>query len=108
MKHIISTTIAAALFLGFLAVAQDAPKGRVNKRQENQGDRIKAGVNDGSLTEKEAKRLKAREGAVKAKEARDRADGKGFTNKEKAAIERQQDRISKDIYKQRNDKQVQK
>ena len=106
MKRIVTSVLAAAMLWGTVAVAQNAPKGRINKREENQQDRIKAGVKDGSLTAKEAARLKARTAAVKAKEARDRADGKGFTAKEKAGIERQQDRISKDIYKQRNDKQT--
>ena len=104
MKKIVVSVLAGAMLVGTLAVAQT--KGRVNQREENQQDRIKAGVKDGSLTAKEAARLKARTAAVKAKEARDRADGKGFTAKEKAGIERQQDRISKDIYKQRNDKQT--
>ena len=107
MKRIIFSLVAGALVLG-TAAAQDQAKGVINQRQENQQDRIKAGVKDGSLTVKEAAQLKAREAAVKAKEARDRRDGGGFTAKEKARITKQQNRISKDIAKQRKDKQVRK
>jgi hypothetical protein len=106
MKPRILSGVVLAMFVGTLALAQE-PKGVINKRQENQKARIKAGREDGSLTNKEAARLRAREAAIEAKEARDRADGKGFTAREKASITKAQNKLSKDISKQRNDKQTQ-
>ena len=103
MKKLLRTSLVAGLLLG-TAFGQD--KGRVNQREENQKARIRQGVKDGSLNNKEAARLGAREAAIEAKEARDRADGKGFTAKEKARTENRQDRVSKDIYKQRHDGQT--
>ncbi len=104
MKRWIASILAAGLLTAGLGVAQQ--KGRVNQRQENQKDRIKEGVKEGSLTPAEAARLRERERVIAAKEARDRADGKGFTAKEKAAAERRQDKASKAIYEQKHDAQT--
>lgn len=106
MKHFISTLIAGALFAGAIAVAQNEPKGEVNKREQNQKDRIKAGVQNGSLNNKEAARLRAREASIEAQEQRDRADGKGYTAKEKARTNKRLNNVSKDIYKQKHDAQT--
>ena len=103
MKTILGSFLAVGLLLG-TAFAQE--KGVINQREANEKARIKAGTKDGSLNTKEARRLKAREGSIEAQEARDRADGKGFTNREKAKIDRRQEKLSKDIYKQRHDDQV--
>jgi hypothetical protein len=102
----LSGLIAGALLLGTAAYAQNEPKGVVNKRQENQKDRIKAGVQDGSLTAKEAARLAAREKAIQAQEMRDRLDGRGYTAKEKARTNKRLSNVSKDIAKQRHDGQT--
>ena len=100
------TILVSLLALGLAASVFAQPKGRVNQRETNQKARIKEGVKDGSLNNKEAARLRTREGAIEAKEARDRADGKGFTAKEKAQAEHRQDKLSQDIYKQRHDGQT--
>ena len=103
MKQVFGAFLLAGLLL---TSAYGQEKGRVNKREANQKERIKEGREDGSLNNKEAARLRAREAAIEAKEAKDRADGKGFTNKEKARIEKRQDKLSEDIYKQRHDAQT--
>jgi len=86
------------------AVADAAKVKRVRKRKAVQKSRIKSGVKDGSLTKREAGRL-AREQKRISKMAKDAAaDGK-VTGKEKAILERNQDRASAHIVKERHDAQ---
>lgn len=105
MKFFMTTIIAGALLAG-TALAQDGPKGEVNKREQNQKDRINAGVQNGSLTDKEAHRLKAREASIEAQEQRDRADGRGYTAREKARTNKRLNQTSKAVYKQKHDGQT--
>ena len=60
-KHVLAVAAATMLAAG-AAYAQDTatpehPKGEVNRRLENQHDRIEAGEADGQLTKGEASRL---------------------------------------------------
>jgi hypothetical protein len=103
MKRIAISLMAGGLLLG-IAFAQE--KGVIEGREKLQKARIKDGYKDGSLNNKEAARLGAREAAIEAKEARDRADGKGYTAKEKAQTTRRQNKLSEDIYKQKHDAQT--
>jgi hypothetical protein len=97
MKNIF-LTLAAAAALASAANADD----RIHDRKENQQDRIAQGVKSGSLTPKETAHLENKEAALNHEIRSDRkANGGNLTNKEKIQVNRQQNRLSKNIY---NDK----
>ena len=108
MKRIMIGALVSGLLLGTAAFAQEGKKGRIERRQENQQDRIGKGVQDGSLTPGEAARLEKGEARLDRKIERDRKDGGGLDAKERRQIERRQDNLSKRINKQRHDKQTRK
>jgi len=108
MKRTIAAIITSAALMLSPAFAQDKePKGVVNQRKENEKARIKAGVQDGSLTKAEAAKLKAEQAKTNKDIREAREDGK-VTPKERAKIKKEQNKLSKDIAKQRNDKQTRK
>jgi predicted transglutaminase-like cysteine proteinase len=104
---------AAVLLLGTVALAQDssttstqsttpAQQPTVGQRKENQQDRIANGVKSGQLTAGETSKLESKEAAINGEVQADRAaNGGKLTAAEKQQINRQQNRVSKQIY---NDK----
>jgi hypothetical protein len=85
------------------AVQNTNPKSEVGKRQENQQDRIAQGIKSGQLTAGEAGRLETREAAVNHEIRADRAaNGGKLTAQEKAQINRQQNRNSRAIYRDKH------
>jgi hypothetical protein len=103
---------AAMLLLGTVALAQDpststpsttTPKpGEIAQRKENQQDRIANGVQSGQLTAGETANLESKEAAINGETRADRAaDGGKLTAAEKQQINRQQNKLSNQIY---NDK----
>jgi hypothetical protein len=80
----------------------------VNKRQENQQDRIAQGVNSGQLTPHETANIERREGRINREIARDREKNGGtLTNKERRRINRQQNRLSRRIYRDKHNRRHQ-
>lgn len=77
----------------------------VNSRQARQQSRIRDGVKDGELTNKEAYRLEKRQAQLANQEARLRASGNGLSPYERAKLEREQNRLSKSIHNQKHDGQ---
>ena len=70
----------------------------VNKREANQQKRIGNGVANGTLNSKQATRLEKRETAVQNREKADMAAHNGhLTKAEQRGINRQQNRISRSI-----------
>jgi len=90
------------------AQTQGQPKTEIGARKENQQDRIGQGVGSGELTAGEASRLEGRESALN-QETRDmrKLDGGNLTSQDKALVDQQQDRLSKQIYNQKHDAQTQ-
>ncbi len=90
------------------AQSQGNGTGEIAQRKENQQDRIGQGIQSGQLTAGEASRLEGKETAVN-QETRDmRAlDGGKLTPKDKAVVNQQQDRLSRQIYNQKHDTQTQ-
>ncbi len=89
------------------AIAQDtAPSPVINQRKDNQQDRIGNGVQNGSLTAGEATRLEKKETRINRGEKRMKSDG-NFTAAERAKVRNQQSHLSKQIYNQKHDAQVQ-
>lgn len=76
----------------------------VNHRQHHQQSRIQQGVHSGELTRGEARRLQAEQRHIRHEERAYRADGH-LTRAERADLHRDQNRASRDIYRQRHDAQ---
>lgn len=102
--------LAGALALGVLASgalaqtpAQDTKPATVSQRKENQQDRIAQGVNSGQLTAGETKTLENKEAGLNAETRRMRAQDDGhLTAADRARLNRQQNRLSNQIYKDKH------
>lgn len=78
----------------------------VNQREENQQQRIANGVQNGKLSAQQTSNLEQREANVQNREQKDMAAHNGhLTKAEQRGINRQQNRISKSIYKDKHPKQ---
>jgi ATP-dependent protease HslVU (ClpYQ) ATPase subunit len=102
MKTKLGLSLIATLATALLASSAFAD--RVDQRQKNQNARIKQGVQSGELTRGEAAKLRYREHRLKRAEHRAEKDGT-VTAEEAAKLEKRQDNISEDIYKQKHDEQ---
>jgi len=79
---------------------------QVNRREANQQKRIANGVSSGKLSAKQTAHLEKREAAVQNREQKDMAAHNGhLTKAEQKGINRQQNRISKSIYKDKHPNQ---
>jgi hypothetical protein len=106
------SVLSVAVFaVGTLAFAQDQsqsasdpkPKSEIGQRKENQQDRIANGVQSGQLTAGETANLEKKEAAVNAETRADRAaNGGKLTPAEKAQVNRQQNRLSRQIYQDKH------
>jgi hypothetical protein len=114
----------AALLAGSVAMAQDQsssqgssspapasqaaapaakPDPTIGQRKENQQDRIAKGVKSGQLTAGETSKLETKEAAINGETKADRAaNGGKLTTAEKQQINKQQNQVSKDIYKDKH------
>lgn len=81
-----------------------APTPYLDRRLENEQRRIDAGVADRSLTNREARRLQRAEDRIRVEEERFKSDGK-FTPRERQKVVRDENRLSRQIYRQRHDAQ---
>jgi uncharacterized lipoprotein YajG len=76
---------------------------QVTGREENQQQRIANGVKNGSLSPKETANLENRENHIQNEEKRDMAKNNGhLTKAEQNKINRQQNHVSKSIYKDKH------
>lgn len=102
MKSIFLTLTAAGLFLGAtgLATADDL----IHDRKENQQDRIAQGVKNGTLSPSETANLEHKEANLNKEIRNDRKqNGGNLTNKQKAQVNRQQNKLSRNIYRDKHD-----
>jgi uncharacterized lipoprotein YajG len=77
----------------------------VNSREENQQQRIASGVANGQLNSRQTANLERRETSVQNREQRDMAKNGGhLTKAEQNGINRQQNRISRSIAKDKHSK----
>lgn len=100
-KRFAACTLGIALAV--LVVSSPARADRVDRRQIRQGSRIAGGACSGALTRPEAARLMARERRLAFGERAMRRNG--LNSAERRALERRQDRLSRDIYRQKHDRQ---
>lgn len=79
------------------------PSSKVGKRAENQQDRIAQGVKSGQLTAGENARLEGKESNLNTEVTADRkANGGHLTQAERAQVNRQQNKFSGQIYKDKH------
>lgn len=98
------------LAAGSLVFAQDQsqsasakPKTEIGQRKENQQDRIAQGVESGQLTAGETANLEKKEAAINAETRADRAaNGGKLTPAEKTQVNRRQNRLSNQIYRDKH------
>jgi len=82
------------------------PKSEVGQRQRNQQERIAQGIKSGQLNARETARLEGREAHINKEIHNDRAaNGGHLTPAEKAKVNRQENRTSRAIYRQKHDAQ---
>jgi hypothetical protein len=107
MRRILWQLMAVVLVGGALlipAAAQTYP-GSINRREARQQRRIRQGVRSGELTRREARRVERREARIRFNEARARRSGGRFTARERWRIQRQLNRSSRAVYRQKHDRQ---
>lgn len=110
MKRVTPSHIAL-VFLAIAATTQTANADRghwnngVNARQVRQQERINQGVQSGQLTGREAAHLEHQQNSLNAQEARMRASGGGLSQSERDRLEREQNALSHNINRQKNDAQ---
>ena len=106
MKNIVMCVMTGALLLGSAgAVLAD---NEVNERQRNQQERIGKGVENGSLTPHETAHLEKQESAIHHEVKADRkANGGKLTAQEHRQVNRQQNRESARIYRDKHNGKTQ-
>lgn len=77
----------------------------INARQREQQERIRQGERSGSLTQREAQRVEAREAKIGVDEAYARQSGGKFTPRERRHIQRELNHSNRAIYRQKHDRQ---
>jgi hypothetical protein len=106
MKRIMVSMMMGALMFG--GVSSVLAQNEINERQRNQQKRIGEGVENGSLTPGETARLEKQEGAIHHEVKTERhANGGTLTARERRQVNRQQNRESRRIYRQKHDAQRQ-
>ena len=106
MKRIMMSMMLGALLLG--GVSNVLAQNEINERQRNQQKRIGEGVENDSLTPKETTHLEKQEAAIHHQVKTERqANGGTLTAQERRQVNRQQNRESKRIYRQKHDAQHQ-
>src|SRR5262245_56285579 len=107
LRRICKTVMFLALILAASAVVASAQsRGRgINAREHRQQERIGQGVRSGELTNRETLRLEREQLRIERQEDRFRASGDGLSQRERARLEHELNRSSRDIYRQKHDRQ---
>jgi hypothetical protein len=96
------TLIIAAITA--IAATSMSAETRVTRRQERQQARIAQGIRSGSLTPREAAALETKQAKLQAEKVDMREDNGGtLTARDKAILNRQQNRLSRNIYVEKHD-----
>jgi hypothetical protein len=104
MKRII--LVAGMIFLGTTGFVFGQTKTTtISTRQANQQARIEQGVKSKELTKPEAARLEREQKDIRIEKRMAKADGK-VTPRERKILVQDQNKASKDIYKQKHDAQI--
>jgi hypothetical protein len=85
------------------SVQNTDPKNKVDRRAENQQDRIAQGIKSGRLNAGEAAHIEKQESALHQEvKAERQLNGGRLTQQERAQVNRQQNHVSKQIYKDKH------
>ena len=103
MRRIVSFLFAGLFVICASTVSMAGPRG-INSRQYREQQRINQGIRSGELTRREARRLEAGLARIRIDERYARADG-NVTPRERARLERELNRESRGIYRQKHDGQ---
>lgn len=93
-----------ALVLGASSAVVFAGTPVADQRQQNQEERIEQGEASGELTNREEARLDAQQDRIENKEERFKSDGV-VTKSERVRLQRSENRASRNIAKQKHDRQ---
>ena len=103
MKIVLSILLAATFVLSASALSMAGPRG-INSREHREQQRINQGIRSGELTRREASRLEARMARIRTDERFAKLDGH-LTPTERARLQRELNRESRSIYRQKHDAQ---
>jgi hypothetical protein len=103
MKKMMSFVLTMTFVFGLSAIAM-AKTPRVNNRQHEQQSRIRQGLRSGELTGREFFKLERQQAAIQRYEWRAKRDGQ-VSFKERFRLDNMQDRASRNIFKQKHDRQ---
>jgi hypothetical protein len=79
----------------------------INKREQNQQNRIANGIKSGELTPRETRQLERKEGRLVRNEKRDMAkDGGHLTKADQRQLNREANHVSKKVYKDKHNSAV--
>lgn len=116
-SSLVTLAVAGLMFTGIAAAQTTTTSGagpgvvdpghprvnEVNQREQNQQNRVANGLKNGTMNSKQAANVERRETAVQNREKADMAKNNGhLTKAEQNGINRQQNRISKTIYKDKH------
>jgi hypothetical protein len=101
MRKIVSLFIAAVFVLGVTTVSMAG----INHREYREQQRINQGIRSGELTRREATRLEAGLARIRTNERFARMSGGGISPRERARLDRELNRESRGIYRQKHDAQ---
>ena len=99
------TLVGVAASAQTAAPAPGANTPRIDQRQANQEQRIDQGIASGQLTKRETRRLEKEQAHVNMAEDKAKADG-SVTAHERTHLTKMQNHASRDIYRQKHDKQT--
>ena len=80
------------------------PLPRIDRLERSAQKRIRQGIRSGELTRQEIRRLEKEQARIRVKEARAKLDGT-VTRQERRHLFRNLNRASRDIYRQKHDRQ---
>ena len=109
MKVISSLLSGVVLCAALAPMTSIAAPRQVNQRLENQQDRINQGIKSGELTRKEAGNLEAKDARIKNNERFDRKQDNGkLTPADRKSLNKQLNKASRNIYRDKHNNKTQK
>ena len=103
MNLLTKANLTVMLSVSMMSIAQAGTNDPgVNKRQQNQHERIVNGVKSGELTRSEVRSLRADQRAIRAEEREFKSDGV-LTRGERRELHRDLNESSRDIYREKHD-----
>ena len=101
--RVIAVSVLAACAVA--GAASSSTAGTIDRRERAQQARLYQGARSGELTGREFARLESQEARIRAEEARDRLNDGHLGPRERRDLQRDLDRESRRIYRQKHDGQ---